>query len=190
MRIEELMRGLPQLETERLILRRLTLDDADEVFEYASDPEVSRFMIWEHHETRQDSLEVLQLFAAQYERGACGPWGLVLKKEGKLIGTCGFVSVNEAHHRAEIGYALGRRYWRRGLMSEAARRILQLGFEELGLNRVEAMCLVQNVASAGVMRKIGMTYEGTMREFMLRKGEYSDLKLYSILKSEWETLGR
>ena len=111
-------------------------------------------------------------------------WGIVLKVDGRLIGTIDIFK-SPAHNAAEIGYAIGKDYWGRGYVTEAAAAVVQLGFEPVGLNRIEARCNPANVGSARVMEKIGMSYEGTIREQVFVKGSYVDLKLYSILEREY-----
>jgi len=187
------------LETERLLLRRIRRDDTPDVFEYASDPEVARYTTWEAHTSLADSEQFVTWVVNGYTKpdgdtwtirgyehpeSASFSWGLVLKESGKLIGTMG-MSVNRRDSRAEIGYAIGRRYWGMGLTTEATKAVIRYGFEELGLNRIEARCDPANIGSARVMEKAGMTFEGVLREQMFSKGRYDDLKIYSILRREF-----
>jgi [ribosomal protein S5]-alanine N-acetyltransferase len=177
---------LPELETERLLLRKMRLDDAEAMFAYASDPEVTRYVLWDTHRSVEDSEEFLRQATEGYERGDFGGWGVVLKDSGAFIGTCGIdAGYAPEHARAELGYVLSREHWGRGLMSEAVREVIRFGFERLELNRMEARCIAANTASARVMEKAGMTYEGTLREREFIKGAYRDMKLYSILKREY-----
>lgn len=181
----EITDPIPRFETEHLILRKLTLEDAEDVFDYASNPKVSKYVTWETHRTINDSIAFIKMTIEKYEQKGIGDWGLVLKENGKLIGTCGFVTWNKQHHWAEIGYVLSQDYWNRGIMTEAARTIIRHGFEKMDLNRIEAQHMVVNIASGRVMQKIGMTFEGVIREKFFAKGNYRDLKLYSILKREY-----
>jgi [ribosomal protein S5]-alanine N-acetyltransferase len=182
---------LPELETERLLLRKMRLDDAEAMFAYASDPEVTRYVIWETHRTIQDSEDFLRSAIDGYERGDFGGWGVVLKDSGEFVGTCGIDGGYAPEHaRAEIGYVLSREHWGQGLMPEAVRAVFAFGFEVLSLNRIQARCIAENVASARVMEKAGMTYEGTLRESEFIKGAYRDIKLYSILRREYATVLR
>jgi ribosomal-protein-alanine N-acetyltransferase len=177
---------LPELETERLLLRRMRLDDAEAVFAYASDPEVTRYVLWETHRSIEDSESFLRSATEGYERGDFGGWGVVLKDDGAFVGTCGVdAGYAPEHARAELGYVLSREHRGKGLMPEAVRAVIAFGFEKLSLNRVQARCIAENVASARVMEKAGMTYEGTLRESEFIKGAYRDIKLYSILRREY-----
>lgn len=186
MMIDEVFRDLPTLETKRMILRKLRMEDVPDVHAYASDPEVSRHVAWDTHRSMEDSRTFVGSVIEQYNNGLVSTWGIAEKESGRVIGTCGFVYWNIDHGRSEIGYAIGRDYWGRGMMSEAARAMLKFGFGRMGLNRIEARCEVDNIASARVMEKIGMSYEGILREQMFVKGSYRDLKMYAILKREWD----
>jgi RimJ/RimL family protein N-acetyltransferase len=177
---------LPELETERLLLRKMRFDDAEAMFAYASDPEVSRYVLWDTHRSIEDSEGFLRSAMEGYERGDFGGWGVVLKDDGAFVGTCGIdVGYAPEHARAELGYVLSREHWGKGLMPEAVRAVIRFGFGRMGLNRVEARCIAENTASARVMEKAGMNYEGTLREREFIKGAYRDIKLYSILRREY-----
>jgi len=183
--VEAVFGDLPSLDTPRLLLRRLTLDDAQDVFGYASDPEVARYTTWQSHGTIDDTMIFLNGAMTLYANGQVSPWGVEHKQDRRVIGTCGYVYWLPRHARAEIAYAIGRRYWNQGLMTEAVREIIAFGFRVMQLNRIEARCDVPNIASARVMEKVGMTFEGVLRQHMFSKGVYVDLKLYSILRREW-----
>lgn len=174
---------LPELETERLLLRKMRLDDAQAMFAYASDPEVTRYVLFETHRSVEDSEAFLRSAVEGYERGDFGGWGIVLKDSGRFVGTCGMDHAPE-HARAELGYVLSREQWGKGLMPEAVRAVIRFGFGRMELNRIQARCIAENTASARVMEKVGMTYEGTLREYELIKGAYRDMKFYSILRRE------
>ena len=151
-----------RLETDRVILRALTWDDLDDIYAYASDPEVAASTTWEAHKTRDDSREFLGRVMSWYDDGFGGPWGLQLRATGRVIGTCG-LAITPQHGRAELGYALGRAHWGQGLMTEVVREVIRYGFEELGLNRIEARCIPTNIGSARGMQKARMTNDGTIR---------------------------
>lgn len=185
MYIEDVFADLPELETEHLVLRRVSMSDAEDLFDYASDPEVSRHSTWAPHRSLDDTRQYITTLVNQYKAHHVAPWGIEHKVERKLIGTCGFANWMVHHDRAEIGYALGRRYWNHGLMTEAVRAVIAFGFTQMKLNRIEARCKVENVASARVMEKAGMQFEGVLRQHMLVKGRYDDLKMYSVLRRDY-----
>ncbi|REE84406.1 ribosomal-protein-alanine N-acetyltransferase [Paenibacillus taihuensis] len=172
------------LESSRLILRRITLDDAEDIFDYAVDAQVSKYTSWEQHRAIEDTHSFIHFTMQKYENNQPSDWGIIEKKTNKLIGACGWVYINENHGRAEIGYVLSRKYWNQGYMSEVVNQILGFGFGELDLNRIEARCFAENTASERVMQKTGMQYEGLLREQMIVKGRKVDIKMYSILKRE------
>jgi ribosomal-protein-alanine N-acetyltransferase len=174
---------LPELETKRLLLRKMRLADAEAMFAYASDPEVTRYVLWDTHGSIEESKDFLRFANEAYERGDFGGWGLVLKANGAFVGTCGMEAAPE-HARAELGYVLSRELWGRGLMPEAVRRVIRYCFEQVDLNRVEARCIAENTASSRVMEKAGMSHEGTLRDREYIKGSYKDMKVYSILRHE------
>lgn len=180
-----LVRDLPRLETDRLILRKMRLEDAEAMFAYASDSEVTRYVIWSTHRTVEDSRAFLDLTISNYASGEGLDWGIVYKGDEKFIGTCGFVNHDPEHSRAEIGYVLARRYWGRSLAPEAVRAMIRFGFEHMDLNRIEARCIAGNTASARVMEKARMTYEGTLREREKIQGKLRDMKMYSVLRREY-----
>ncbi len=183
--VADVFGNLPSLETERLLLRKLRLEDAGDLFEYASDPEVSRYTTWEAHKTIDDSRAILSQWMDLYATGQVAPWGVVHKGDAKLIGTCGFVSWAPRHARAEVAYALSRKYWNKGYTTEAVRAVIAFGYNTMRLNRIEARCEIPNVGSARVMEKVGMKFEGVLRQQLFVKGVYVDLKMYSILRAEW-----
>jgi [ribosomal protein S5]-alanine N-acetyltransferase len=183
--LEEIFRELPTLETPRLVLRKIRLGDAPDIFAYASDPAVARYTTWPPHPTVAATEAFVRELLQRYAQGLVAPWGIVHREDGKMIGSCGFAYVMAWHGRAEIAYALSRAYWGRGLMPEAVRAVLGFGFETLRLNRIEARCEIENVASERVMQKLGMQFEGVLRQHTQVMGVYRDLKLYSILRDEW-----
>ncbi|BBB89538.1 MAG TPA: GNAT family protein [Methylomusa anaerophila] len=181
---ELFFRNTPQLETERLLLRKLVIEDAEDIFEYASDDEVTKFMSFDTHKFIEDAKRFINVTLDQYRRDEAGDWGIILKETGKLIGSMGFPWVDKKNSRAEIGYVLGRRYWGKGIMPEAVRRLLEFAFNDMELNRIECVHAVPNEKSGRVMQKAGMTFEGIARERMFAKGKYWDVKQYAILRSD------
>ncbi|WP_110927912.1 GNAT family N-acetyltransferase [Bacillus massiliglaciei] len=174
---------LSRRETERLLLREVKISDADDIFAYASDPKVSKYVSWEAHYTKSETVSYIKYILDTYKNGNLPCWGIEWKETGELIGTIDFVMWKPAHKTAEIGYVLSRDYWGKGIMTEAAKELIAFGFDELSLVRIQARCFNENAASEKVMQKIGMTFEGTMRKAMLVKGVHRDIKMYSIINN-------
>ncbi|PLR76245.1 GNAT family N-acetyltransferase [Bacillus sp. V3-13] len=185
MEIEDIYGDLPVLETERLVLRKLTLEDLEDIHSYGSDEEVSKYVTWDTHRSLADTREFLDFVLQQYENKKVAPWGIEYKENKRLIGTIDFVWWKPAHNSAEIGYVLAPQYWGKGIATEAAITIIQFGFTNMDLVRIQARCFVENKASARVMEKAGMSFEGVLRKSMLVKGRHQDIMMYSVLKEEF-----
>lgn len=183
--IQSIYSNPPIFETERLLLRKIAATDLDDMFRYASDPEVTKYVLWDTHQTLEDTRQFLDYALEAYRNEDVSPWGIECKENGKFIGTIDFVSWSERHRTAEIGYTIGRPYWGKGYMTEAARELLKFGFEHMDLLRIQARCFPENIGSERVMQKLGMTYEGTLRQAMNLRGTQMDLKQYSILREEF-----
>ena len=125
MEIKDIYGNLPELETERLVLRKITYEDIDDIHIYASNPEVSKYVFWEAHETRAATEEYVMMILALYAEGKIAPWGIHYKEDNKLIGMVDFVSWQTQHKTAEIGYALSKDYWGSGIATEAAKELIR-----------------------------------------------------------------
>lgn len=185
---ETLFSHLPRLETRRLLLRALTMRDAADVYSYSKDPEVARYVLWDAHVSIAQTRSYLRFILRQYRNGEPASYGIVLKETGKVIGTIGFMWLNDENRSAEIGYSLSRAYWNQGLMTECLHAILDLGFRTLRLNRIEAQHDTRNPASGRVMQHCGMTLEGTLRQRIYNKGRYVDVDVYAIVLSDYNRM--
>lgn len=183
--IEDIFCELPNLETDRLVMRKLSLDDAADIFEYTSDIEFARYLSWGPATSIDDSIAFLSDTMFRYQLGDVAGWGLVNKRDDRVIGTCGFTNWDPDSKKAEIGYTLAREHWGQGYITEAVNKAIGYGFNAMELNRIEGMCDAQNLGSAKVMEKAGMSFEGLLRHYGYWKHEYHDIKLYSILRSEF-----
>ncbi len=172
---------LPRLETPRLVLRPFRLKDAKDVFEYASDPEVARFVLWEPHRSLAETRSSIRSIRRLSRQGRPSSWAIELAEEKKVIGSIGFMWLSPENRSAEVGYSLSRLYWNRGIMTEALTRVLESAFRDLRLHRVEAQYDIRNPASGRVMEKCGMEQEGILRERILNKKEFVTVVLCSIL---------
>ncbi|MGI2296820.1 GNAT family N-acetyltransferase [Paenibacillus sp. GXUN7292] len=184
MKLESIFSDLPTLETDRTILRKIRLEDAQDMFAYCSDDDVAKYTTWYKHLSIEDTKSFINHLLGRYELAKVSPWGIQDKLTGRLIGTCGFVQWNSEHASAELGYALSKTYWNQGYMTEIVKKIIDFGFTATGLIRIEARCLVDNIGSAMVMEKSGMRLEGVFRKVVYTKGIHQDLKVYSIIKPE------
>jgi RimJ/RimL family protein N-acetyltransferase len=176
----------PRLETGRLLLRRLETGDAAQVQALANDYDVARMVTPMPFPYRlQDAQNWIVMTHAEMDTKSSYAFGIVLKSTQQVIGSVE-VGNEFRNRRGELGYWIGKPYWGQGYATEAARRVVQFGFEVLGLNRIFATHYPHNPASGRVMEKIGMTYEGMMRGHVLKWGEAVDLYFYSILRDDYE----
>ena len=177
---------LPELYSDRLTLRRLEEMDTPDMYEYASRPDVTRYLTWKPHPDRAYTRDYLRYLADRYAAGMFYDWAIVYEPDCKMIGTCGFTCFHCTSDSAEVGYVINPDYWGRGIASEALELVLQFGFTELKLHRIEARFMQGNEPSKHVMEKAGMTFEGYLRDAMYVKGNYVTVGVCSILLSEWE----
>ena len=177
---------IPTLCTERLALRPMQVSDYTDMYDYAKRPELTRYLLWSPHPSAEYSKEFLKFVVKRYRAGKFYDWGVEEKESGRMIGTCGFTSIDVEHRKGEIGYVINPDFHHRGYALEAAAEILKFGFLELDLNRIECRFMQGNAPSLKVMEKLGMTFEGYMRDAMYVKGEYRTIGVCSILKEEYK----
>ena len=179
-------KGTQTIYTERLVLRRFTVDDAQAMYDnWANDERVSRFLSWSPHESAEATRQLLEGWCDAYKNDTTYNWAIEF--DGTVIGSISVVEIKERHERAEIGYCMGYAYWNKGIMSEAAKAVIDYLFSAVGVNRIDISHAVKNPASGKVAQKCGLTYEGTKREFFKpSSGEFLDISYYGILRSEWE----
>lgn len=180
------VRTFPRLQTDRLILREIEMDDTEAVFRHLSNGEVTKYMDIEPLAAPEEAEEIIRFCQDLFERGAGIRWGIELKEETRLVGTCGFNTwIKTGARRAEIGYDLSRDYWGRGIMNEALRAVIDYGFKQMNFNRLEALVDVANGRSMRVLRRLGFQREGVLREYMYYKGKFWDEVCFSLLQREW-----
>jgi RimJ/RimL family protein N-acetyltransferase len=178
-----------QLETDRLILRDFKATDWKDVHEYAIDPDVVKFMEWGPNTVEQTQFFVDVAIEKQREKPRqTFEFAVVLKESAKLIGAAG-LRVNAGNDRcADIGYCYNQKYWRKGYSTEACLRLMKMGFDELELHRIYATCDLENIGSAGVLKKCGMRQEAHFVQDKNIKGRWRDTLLFAILDEEWDAL--
>ena len=180
-------KGTKNLETVRLFLRRFTEADAEPMYRnWASDPEVSRFLTWPPHANIEVTTSLVSNWISRYENPDYYNWVIELKETGEVIGNISVVEVVEKIEAAEIGYCMGQTWWGRGIMPEALGAVMNYLFDEVGMNRVYARHDVDNSKSGSVMQKAGMKYEGTLRGGGRNNLGIRDVAMYGLLKSDRE----
>ncbi len=176
----------PVLKTERLRLRQITSADVDDWLAILSQPDVNRYLVDVDPASvnHMHVLEIIGWTGKIYREGTGIRWAVTLKPSDTLIGTCGFHRYNAAHCRAEVGYELSAAYWRKGIMTEAARAVLDYCFDDLDLHRVEADVTAGNMASADLLKKLGFQQEGTWRDRVYGRGRFYDLWQFGLLATD------
>ena len=178
-------KGTQTIETPRLILRRAVREDAEVMFRnWASNPEVTKYLTWPTYRTVETAYPILDLWIEGYEKPDFYQWMIVLKEIGEPIGSISVVRQNDRVEEAEIGYCLGSQWWHRGIMSEALAAVIDYLFTEVGMNRIAARHDPNNPHSGGVMRKCGMIYEGTTLSSDKNNQGICDAAHYAILRRD------
>lgn len=181
-------KGTRKLETERLTLRRFIVDDAKAMYDnWASDPEVTKYLTWPCHDSVQASEDIIKDWISRYDAMNCYLWAIVMNDNGDApIGSISVVQANEDVSIVQIGYCIGKNWWGQGLTSEALGAVIRFLFDEVGANRVEARHDPRNHNSGKVMLKCGMRYEGTMREADRNNQGICDESWYAILAKDYQ----
>lgn len=178
--------GTKLLETPRLLLRPFTVDDAPAMYaSWACDPEVTKFLTWPVHSGPEVTRTLLEEWTSQYQDPTYYNWAIVWKETGALIGNISVPERKESSASCHIGYCLSRAFWHKGVMTEAFSEVIRFLFEEVGALRIGACHDPQNPHSGGVMKKCGLTYEGTRRQWGKNNQGICDEVWYSILRAEY-----
>lgn len=182
-------KGTQIIQTERLTLRRFTVDDAQDMFDnWASDERVTRYLTWLPHESPQVTRQILESWCVRYDDTAFYNWAM--EYDGRAIGNISVVRFDQRFEYCDLGYCMGYAYWNKGLMTEASRAVIDFLFSKVGVNRVGISHALGNDASGRVAQKCGLTFEGTKREYYKTTlGEFLDISDYGILRKEWEKAG-
>lgn len=182
--------GTKYIETKRLILRQFKETDLQAMYSnWASDPEVTKFLTWPAHQSVRVSETVLKDWIEEYDNNDFYKWGIVLKENGdEPIGCISVVHSDDKIKMVKIGYCIGKKWWQQGMTSEALAAIIHFFIAEVGANRVESCYDPHNPHSGNVMKKCGMKYEGTMREAGWNNQGICDLSQYAILAKEYKKI--
>lgn len=180
--------GTQRIETHRLVLRQYRIEDAEDVFNnWASDPEVTRYLTWPTHKDISTTQAVINSWIPCYEDGGYFNWVLEWKESGRVIGSITVVKLNEETEAADIGYCLSREFWGRGIMPEALRAVMDYLFDVVGINRIAAYHDVKNPKSGRVMEKAGMKLDGILRANGRNNQGICDEVWYSALRDDRKT---
>lgn len=179
-------KGTVTLETQRLILRRFTAEDAECAFRnWMSSDNVTRFLRWQTHTDISVTRYYMNYLLENYNKPNFYEWAIELKELGEPIGSISAVSVNDWAGSAEIGYCIGEQWWRKGVMSEALGEVMRFFFEEVGACRVYSEHDVNNPNSGKVMQKCGLKYEGTLRHGDRNNTGLCDTAVYGLIREEY-----
>jgi len=174
------------LETERLLLRTLTSDDSDRIEELAGDYDVAKSTLnIPHPYPKGSAVQFIDNILISEKNNKIAMFAITLKESRLLIGLAN-LNLAASHKRGELAYWVGKQYWGKGYGTEAVEALLEYGFNQLNLNRIFAASFTSNPGSWRVMEKIGLKYEGTLKQHVARFGNYYDLAYYGLLKDEYE----
>ncbi len=178
--------NFPELNTSRLLLRRLRNTDASDIFEFRSDPQVMQFIPRPLARTEEDVLEVMTMMEDFLVKNEKINWAMEWKETGKVLGTIGYVNIHPEHSRAEVGYSLNRAWHRQGIMREALEAVAEYGFKVLELHTIEAIIDAENLPSGKLLENFGFRQEAYFREDFYHNGVYRNSIHFGLLASEYD----
>ncbi|MFB9110586.1 GNAT family N-acetyltransferase [Flavobacterium gyeonganense] len=173
----------PVIETEHFILRRITDDDVNEVFELRSNPETMKYIPRPLVKTTEDALEHIGMIEEKIVKNEGINWGITLKGNPEILGIIGFYRLQPENYRAEIGYMLLPEFHGKGIITEAVKRLISYGFDDLKLHSIEAVIDPENFASEKVLQKCNFVKEAHLKEAEFYDGKFLDKVIYSLLIS-------
>ncbi|CAM3808077.1 GNAT family N-acetyltransferase [Mesobacillus thioparans] len=178
----------PILETERLVLRKVMNEDASSIFKYMSNEEVMKYYGLEPFESINDALDEIAWYQSIHNNRTGRRWGITLKEQGVVIGSCGFHNIVSKHFRSEIGFELSQDLWGKGIAAEAVEAIINYGFQHMNFQRIEALIEPPNCSSQKLVEKLGFINEGLLRDYEFTRGKFDDLFMYSLLKQDFDKI--
>ncbi|MBZ9637412.1 GNAT family N-acetyltransferase [Clostridium sp. FP1] len=176
----------PELESERVIYREVTLEDVEDIFKIYSDPQVAKYDWYKPMATKEDALSKINQYKEEFQNKEEITWGIARKNDDKIIGYCCFFAFDNDSRRSEIGYGFNRDEWNKGYATEAIKILVKFGFEVMNLNRVEATVTLGNDASVKALKKANFLQEGIVRERSIMKGKFEDDVILAIIKKDYK----
>jgi ribosomal-protein-alanine N-acetyltransferase len=177
--------GTIQLETKRLVLRKFTMNDAELMYKnWAHDDEVTKYLTWKSHKNIETTRNILENWITNYSKENFYQWAIVLKETNEPIGSISAVKQDDEIRMVHIGYCIGKKWWHKGITSEALKIVITFFFEKVGVNRIESRHDPKNPHSGKVMEKCGMKYEGTMRQADINNQGICDCCEYGIIAED------
>lgn len=171
----------PQIKTERLLLRKITDADAEDIFKLRSDKNVMKYIGKKPVVSIGEARDWAKLIQDSLQNNSGITWGISMAEKESLIGTIGFWRIIKEHYRAEIGYMLLPQYWKQGFTKEAILKVIDYGFQEMKLHSIEAHINPKNIGSATVLEKTGFVLEAYFKEDFFFDGAFEDTAIYSLL---------
>ena len=180
--------GTQTIETERLILRKVQIDDVEQMYSnWAKDPENVKYVTWSAHKNIDETKKVISDWISEYKNPNCYRWMITLRSNSSVIGNIDVIDSSDENECCEIGYVLSKKYWNNGYMTEALHSVLNYLFKKVGFHRIQLRHDVDNIASGRVMEKNGLKFEGIIRDARkTNRGTWCDTCLYSILEHEFK----
>ncbi len=175
---------MPFLETSRLLLRPISVNDAQDLFEVHSDPEVVKYMPIAENSVEQTKYWI-EWRQKRRQEGDPVPWVMVHKQTGKVLGLCGFYRIDYPRAAGEVMITLNRKFWGKGFMQEAMKAVADYGFSSIGLNRIDCLFYPENKRITRLCEKVGLQFVGHIPECYYYKGRYWDRLYYTLLKKDW-----
>ncbi|MGN1136530.1 MAG: GNAT family N-acetyltransferase [Oscillospiraceae bacterium] len=183
--------GTVTIETERLLLRRFTFSDSADMLKYwISDENIQYSYCEPVYSTESEVTALLEKYISSYSSPDYYRWAVIEKKSGNCIGQIAFFLVDCKNHFAEIEYCIGADFQNRGYATEAAKAVVRFGLEEAEFHKIQICHRSNNLPSKRVIEKCGFTFEGTLRDYFYKDGQYYDRLYYSILSDEYNKMER
>ncbi len=182
--------GTPTLETDRLILRRIILEDAESIFDHwLSDERVMDNLIKGAHKSLSETIERVKEVVSNYDSQEFCYWGMELKENGKLIGAIDLFNFDQLTENCEVGYLMGYQWWNKGYGTEALKTVIEFGFRDMNIHKISAAHNTDNPASGRIMEKVGMEHEGTIKHMIRNaKNHYKDCAVYGLLQDDYSKM--